>query len=98
MHLMLIATATGVQTEKPAMPSLDGVMLSPRRLSRKLKTAQSRLNSLASAIIRQSRAESACFIFVQNSEKASLKIANPELYNERRGAPGSGFAKRSAIC
>jgi hypothetical protein len=49
MHLMLIATATGVQTEKPAMPSLDGVMLSPRRLSRKLKTAQSRLNSLASA-------------------------------------------------
>jgi hypothetical protein len=83
MHLMLIATATGVQTEKPAMPSLDGVMLSPRRLSRKLKTAQSRLNSLASAIIRQSRAESACFIFVQNSEKASLKIANPELYNQR---------------
>jgi hypothetical protein len=86
MHLMLIATATGVQTEKPAMPSLGGVMLSPRRLSRKLKTAQSRLNSLASAIIRQSRAESACFIFVQNSEKASLKIANPELYNQSRGA------------
>jgi hypothetical protein len=45
MHLMLIATATGVQTEKPAMPSLGGVMLSPRRLSRKSKTAQSRLNS-----------------------------------------------------
>jgi len=43
-------------------------------------------------------AESACFIFVQKSEKGSLKIANPELYNQRRGAPGSGFAKRSAVC
>jgi len=93
---MLIATTTGIWTEKPTMPSLDGVMLSPRRLSRKSKTAQSRLNSLASAIIRQRRAESACLIFVQKSEKGSLKIANPELYNQRRGAPGSGFAKRSA--
>jgi hypothetical protein len=77
------------------MPSLGGVMLSPRRLSRKSKTAQSRLNSLAPAIIRQRRAESSCFIFVQKSEKGSLKIANPELYNQCRGAPGSGFAKKS---
>jgi hypothetical protein len=33
--------------------------------------------------------------FRSKSEKGSLKIANPELYNQRRGAPGSGFAKKS---
>ena len=98
MHLMLIATATAVQTEKPAMPSLGGVMLSPRRLSRKFKDRAKSIKFAGVCVIRQRRAESACFIFVQNSEKASLKIANPELYNERRGALGSGFAKRSAIC
>ena len=74
---MLIATATGVQTRKLAMLSLGGAMLSPRRRSRKSKIAQSRLNSLAPAIIRQRRVEDSSLIFVQKSEKGGLKICKP---------------------
>jgi hypothetical protein len=86
MHLMLIATATGVQTRKAgyAVARWRHAIATPAVTQ--IKDRAKSIKFAGVCVIRQRRAESACFIFVQNSEKASLKIANPELYNQRRGA------------